>query len=383
MTELNFEVSAGKRPVSFCPVSVEVEESAEDLKERALIDQQRGTPIPFQVEDMGEDGARVHWIIDRMAAGQKREFTVSARHAPVDGPVVAVQDEGDRMRVKAGGEILTNYHYGDQVPRPCLYPVIGPYGDGVTRAYPMEIVEDDHTDHPHHRSVWSAWGDVNGSDNWSEEDHAGTVEHSGFRSYGGGHVYGWIESANDWLDVEGQKLMEDRMVWRFYNLPGGSRLMELEIEFLASEGDVLFGDTKEGGICSVRVSAPMEVDRGGRIENGYGGIDEPETWGKRAPWCDYSGIVNGNRVGISVFDHPDNLRYPTYWHVRNYGLMTANPFGLSYFLDSENADGSYTLPEGESLEFRYAIYIHAGDAGEGEVGSRYLDWIYPPGIEVQ
>jgi len=145
---------------------------------------------------------------------------------------------------------------------------------------------------------------------------------------------------------------------------------------------VRFGDTKEGGICSVRVAAPMEADRTGKIENAYGGVNEAETWGKRAPWCDYSGIVEGHRVGVAVFDHPGNFRYPTYWHVRNYGLMTANPFGLSHFLAPAEAEGSHVLPKGETLAFRYGVCVHAGDAAEGRVRDRYLDWIYPPSARV-
>jgi len=156
------------------------------------------------------------------------------------------------------------------------------------------------------------------------------------------------------------------------------RLLEMRVTFTASEGDVRFGDTKEGGICSVRVAYPMEVDRGGRIENAFGGVNEEETWGKRAHWCDYSGVVDGHLVGIAIFDHPSNLRHPTYWHVRNYGLMTANPFALSHFLPGQGLDGSYTLRAGQSLEFRYAIYVHAGDATQGAVRQRYLHWIYPP-----
>ncbi|NLC56101.1 MAG: hypothetical protein GX774_04615, partial [Armatimonadetes bacterium] len=102
----------------------------------------------------------------------------------------------------------------------------------------------------------------------------------------------------------------------------------------------------------------------------------------RAAWCDYSGPVEGKWVGIAVFDHPGNLRYPTYWHVRDYGLMTANMFGLSAFYNDPERRGDYVLPAGQSLRFRYRIYVHPGDARQGAVAAKYHDFINPPAVTV-
>ena len=381
MADIKVVVTPMQRATAFCPVSVALPVPLDEVAGQVLFDEQRGAYVPCQAETQGE-GCRLHWILDSAAAGQQRRFTLREGKAPAAGPGVQLTERECRIEIKIGGQLVTNYHY-QQITRPVLYPVIGPFGHGVTRAFPMEDLPDDHKDHKHHRSIWNAWGDVNGSNNWSEEEGHGTVAHRAFDARGGGPVFGIIATRNDWLDKSGKKLMEDRLVYRFYNLPSSMRLIETDVTFLATEGDVRFGDTKEGGVCSVRVAAPMEADRGGRIENAFGGVNEQETWGKRAHWCDYSGVVGGHKVGITVFDHPRSFRYPTYWHVRNYGLMTANPFGLSYFLNDKEADGSYVLAKGKSLAFRYAIFVHAGDASEGGVRNRYLDWVYPPTAVVE
>jgi hypothetical protein len=83
-------------------------------------------------------------------------------------------------------------------------------------------------------------------------------------------------------------------------------------------------------------------------------------------------------VGIAILDHPTNFRHPTYWHVRNYGLMTANPFGLSYFLGDKQMDGSHTLAAGEELVFRYRVLFHTDTTGEANVADKYNDYINPP-----
>ena len=126
----------------------------------------------------------------------------------------------------------------------------------------------------------------------------------------------------------------------------------------------------------------MEVRDTGKIENAYGGINEGETWGKRAVWCDYSGWTDGRQVGLALFDHPDSFRFPTYWHVRDYGLMTANPFGLSFFKNDPNQRGDYTLKQGDSMRFRYRLYLHPGDAKEGNVAEKYHDFVNPPVVHV-
>ena len=206
-----------------------------------------------------------------------------------------------------------------------------------------------------------------------------------------GPVYGRILAVSNWEGAEAWRgehgsniICEERAEWTFYNTPADTRVIDLHLTLTAPKIDVLFGDTKEGGLASVRVEETMDVraELGGQIENGMGGKNEDETWGKQAPWCDYSGPVNGHRVGIAIMDHPDSFRYPTYWHVRNYGLMTANPFGHSHFHGDPERRGHYVLTAGKSLVGVYRFYIHAGDATEGQVGERYQDFAYPPKIEV-
>ena len=83
-----------------------------------------------------------------------------------------------------------------------------------------------------------------------------------------------------------------------------------------------------------------------------------------------------------MFDHTLNLRYPTYWHVRNYGLMTANPFALSYYYNDPRRDGSYILPKGKNLIFYYRLFVHSGDAKEGKVEEAYHNYINPPEVVI-
>jgi len=381
MEEVRIVVRGTPRHSAFCPVNVRVNRSPKELEDCVLTDLARDAAVPFQSEPAA-GGAVIHWIVDSLAPGQEKEYVLRRGKPPQAGGVRVEARAEEPISVHVGGELFTRYIYGEGVPKPCLYPLIGPFGHGVTRAYPQEEVEGDSRDHIHHRSLYVAWGDVNGSDNWSEEKGHGRMVHRYFEATESGPAFGRIVSLNDWVRNDGERLMQDRIEYRFYNMPPSMRLFDLDVTFYASDGDVRFGDTKEGGIISLRVATALEVGHTGRIENAYGGTNEDETWGKRSPWCDYCGLLQGNRVGIAVFDHPSNLRHPTYWHVRNYGLMTANPFGLSFFVD-KNTDGSYVLTAGGRIRFRYRVLVHAGDAAEGGVREKYLDWVFPPTATVR
>ena len=383
MADVKLTVQAGPHGRVYCPVSAVIE--APSGTESARMQTAGGEDVPCQVRAV-EEGLLVSWMISDLAEETTQEYDLT--FGGDGGAGVELSQKEDEIDVTIGGELFTTYTYKGDIVRPRLHPLIGPHGDPVTR--PMATAGDG-KDHHHHRSVWISHGCVNGWNNWAEGDGHAWTKHREFESVESGPVYGRIAAVSDWVGDDYYKgehgsnqLVEERAEWTFYNTPGDVRMFDLKITLTAPEIDVLFGDTKEGGLASLRVAESMEVrsGEGGRIENGYGGTNEDETWGKRAPWCHYSGPVNGKRVGIAIMDHPDSFRYPTYWHVRNYGLMTANPFGWSHFTGDDSNRGNYVLEANQSLTASYRYYIHAGTASEGKVGDAYHDFANPPKVSV-
>ena len=269
----------------------------------------------------------------------------------------------EAVDVLVNGNLFTRYVFAG-APKPYCYPVIGPTGNPVTRAYPMEDVEGETKDHPHHRSFWFTFGDVNGIDFWSESDKAGKIVHKEFEKL----KDGVIRTKNDWIAPDGRKVCEDTRELKF-----SEHTMDFTITIKATNGPVKFGDTKEG-MLGVRVASSMDVDKGaGHIVNSRGDKDA-DAWGKQAEWCDYYGPVDGKTVGIAIMDHPSSFRYPTYWHVRTYGLFATNPFGLNAFTNGKTADGSYTIPAGGKITFRYRILIHEGTTEEAKIAEAYSNY---------
>ena len=383
---LRFTVQSGEHERRDCPVSVLADLgglAADRLVLRAEAD---GRAVPFQAVPAGGTRSRITWMLDSLAARSSQAYVLSEGGDRMTAPGVQLHPQAQCIEVLVGGGLFTAFHYGDAWSRPFLHPVIGPFGDPITRAYPIRSdVAGEKQDHPHHKSLWVAWGDVNGTDNWSENKERGHARQSvqAVTACESGAVYGRIACAVDWVSEKGARVLEENREIVVWNMPAEGRAIDLTVAFRATQGPIRFGDTKEGGICSVRVASSMDASGAGTIVNSYGGTNEAETWGKRAHWCDYCGPVNGHSVGIAIFDHPLNFRYPTYWHVRNYGLMTANPFGLSHFLNDRTVDGGYRLEGGGSLTFRYRVYCHAGNTSEGGVACRYHDFINPPTVKAE
>jgi len=254
--------------------------------------------------------------------------------------------------------------------KPIVWPIIGPTGKPMTRAYPMAEGADEKKDHPHHRSLWFTHGNVGGVDFWMESKaKGGTEKHREFVKIQGGKV-AVIVTQNDWLAPDGRKVCEDQRTLTF-GTDGDARWIDFDITFKASDGPVKFGDTKEGAM-GVRVAETMRVDakQGGRIVNSEGQTNG-DAWGKPAAWVDYHGPVDGQVVGIAIFNHPSSFRFPTYWHVRTYGLFAANPFGLHDFPGGNGKDGSHTLAPGETMTLRYRVLLHRGDEKSAKIGEAY------------
>ncbi len=364
-------IHAGRHPRVLCPIETEWPGGdAPDLLAGG------GELIPVQ-----RDGDRVRFLLPRLAAGESVTLTPAAAVAPP--PQVALADTGAGIDVQLPDGALTTYRYAGNPARPCFYPVLAPGGVQITRNWPLrDDVPDETSDHPHQRSMWIAYGNVNGVDNWSQETGHGFTMHRSVDELVSGPVFGRFATTSEWTDQAGAVLLTQKLIATFWRGNEALRPMDFDIT-LAAPADlaVTLGDTKEGGIIAVRVASSMDVVRGGRIENAFGGIDEDETWGKAAHWCDYSGLVDGRHVGVAVMDHPDSFRYPTYWHVRNYGLMTANPFALNDYTGGAK-NGTYRMTAGESIRFRYRVLLHTGDAGQADVRSAYLGFVSPPKVEV-
>jgi Methane oxygenase PmoA len=299
--------------------------------------------------------------------------------APLLAQVKITQNTG-RISVDIDGKPFTElFVSGPEVTKPYLHPLRAASGTIVTRAYPMAKVDGESTDHPHHRGLWFSHDDVNGTAFWFNEvsekgDKKGNIVLKKVNALKSGKDSGSIAVTFDWIDQHGKTVLTESRTMTFYSNPT-LRIMDLDIILRALGEKVTFGDTKEGtfairlasGLEEPTRNAPAMPKRTGLMVNAEGAKGEKEVWGKRSNWVDYYGELEGEKLGIAIFDHPENPKHPTYWHSRSYGLFAANPFGERDFYNDKKRDGSITIEPGKTLRFRYRVVIHPGDVASANV----------------
>ena len=293
------------------------------------------------------------------------------------GPGGVVQKPG-RIVVNINGKPFTQmFIRGKKVVKPFFYPIRSASGIIVTRQYPLKIVPGESHDHPHHCGLWFAHGNVNGVDFWSSTpsrtgNHYGTIVLKKVDEVHSGKKKGWLTAEFAWKGPDGKTILNEKRTVTFYANPT-LRIMDFDIRLTGVE-KARFGDTKEGTFA-VRVATSLNEEHTGTIINAEGKMHEANVWGKRSPWVDYYGKIKGEKLGIAIFDTPGNPRYPTFWHVRGYGLFAANIFCEHNSYHTNTRNGSMTLEPGQTWRFRYRVIIHPGDVHTAHIAQLYKQYL--------
>ena len=290
---------------------------------------------------------------------------------------VKFTQQADRILVEIGHKPYTSFFLAPGGNKPYIYPLSTASGLVVTRHFPMETFPGETTDHPHHRGLFFSHGDVNGYNFWatepgSKDANKARMVFKKVLEAKGGAKSGTIRVLFEGEDPQGKPILTETRTITFHSDPQ-LRIIDYEIQVGALE-KLTFGDTKEGTF-GIRLATSMTEDKGGRMTNAEGKETEKNVWGKRSPWVDYVGQVDGQTVGVAIFDNPSNPRYPTYWHARAYGLFAANPFGVRDFTGDKSLDGSMTIEPGQTLRFRYRVVIHPGDTQASKIAELYKEYL--------
>lgn len=290
------------------------------------------------------------WTIVASLSMGGQALTAEPLGAPTRCEVVPLP--GQRVSFRIDGIEKTCWNYGADSPRPFFFPVLGPQGGYLTR-----MGHPGAPNHDHHRSIWFAHHKVEGQDFWAD-DRGTRIRQKRWIAYQDGDEEAVMASLCGWYGADGKELIEQELIVALLPLPDGEYALEIQATFRPGEGreQTQLGTTNFG-LLAVRVAQSISAHFGqGRLTSSEGLQGEKAIFGKPARWMDYSGPIavgegESRRMvaaGLTLFDHPDNPRHPTHWHVRDDGWM-----GAACCFEAE-----HRLTQNQPLGLRYLIHAH-------------------------
>jgi Methane oxygenase PmoA len=329
---------------------------------------------------------------------------VASRQNSLSDRIRVVPNERQRrVDIFIDGQPFTAYVWPEKLAKPVLFPLRTAKGTVVTRGFPLEPRSGERVDHPHHAGLWFNYGNVNGFDFWNNSEaimpedapKMGNIRQRAITLAKSGPDQGELEVEADWITGKPQLILKEhtRFVFR-----GGTDFRSIDriTTLQALSEKVVFNDDKEG-VLGMRVTRALEApsdkaevftDAGGRAttvakldNSGVNGVyltsegrKGDAAWGTRGHWCNLSGIVGNEPVTITIFDHPANPGFPTYWHARGYGLFAANPLGQKIFSGGKQ-ELNFSLVPNQRVTFRYRILISSEIRAPEKSESAYHDFV--------
>lgn len=279
----------------------------------------------------------------------------------------AIHQQDDALEISLDQKPVATYLLDHpELTRRAFVNVRTPSGHPVTRRFPPRKPEDldpgyggeDGIIHPvMHPGLWMSFGWIDGNDYWrlqSKVKFEGLLEEPLVS-----RDEAQFRTRDRYLNQEGtETVCWQDTTYRFRRVPEGIRL-DWDATFYNDERDFMFGDQEESGLA-LRIASPLRVQGGnGRIVNDRGEENGAGTWGKPFQWINYSGEIEGKRVGLIVVPHPGNPRQ-CWSHSRDYGALVSNPFPKQP-KERREPYVRTTVNQGEPFRLRYRVLIHESD----------------------
>ena len=286
---------------------------------------------------------------------------------------VEIRPEAEGAPIRVNGQAFTTLHFGAKARKPYLHPLRSASGKIVTRGFPVDPQPGEATNSPHQLGVWVGHEKLNDIDFFevdpvmgiAKKRKVGAVVFKDLTASSGGAETGNLSFRADWVAPDGKVHVVERRTMTFHAKPKDLRTVDLDVRLEFPDGADIADHAD--GLLGLRLGKPFEEKHGGTVKNFSGAVGADKLYGRRSPWIDYSATVDGEKVGVAVFDHPDNYNFPTRWKIRAFASIFASAFGEREFYHEDPwkmaipdtaKDAGLKMSAGAQLRFRYRVIVH-------------------------
>lgn len=356
------------------PVYVEV--PVQKFDEETICLSSKNGVQPAQVERINSQTARIWWLATQNA-GESVHYSVdrSANCAESAFAWQTIDPQLDRLYLNGRPVIeydhpVFDYEDIEHTKKP-FHQVFSPDGSRL-------ITKGTGGLFPHHRGIFLGfYAFIDGSDERVDIWHARNGERSEHNRVirkiegpvAGGHVL-----AIDWIDLEGEKFVDEIREVRAFRQPDGQLLIDVRSELTALRDKVLLGGDRHHAGLQFRAAQEVADNREATR------FIRPDAWSHKPsdvelgddnirdfPWNAMFFEIEDHTYTVAYLSHPSN---PTGAEMseRTYGR-----FG-EYF--------SQELTRDETLVMNYRFWVKKGDApSRTEIQHRFDNYATPPAIQ--
>lgn len=301
--------------------------------------------------------------VDRIALTFILFFGVSCWEARGEVPSIVTETGKGRVTFLIDGKAFADFVYEDPATtRPYLAHVKAPSGFQVTRNHPPKKGLDPLDHETLHPGIWMSFSELSGADFWRNKAPVKFEKFlDGPKSTGDRATL----TARFRYESNGKTIAHEDLHLAIINAPEGRWILWDSV--LSSAEPLIFSDQEEMGL-GTRVATPLTVNEGGKITSSEGKKNEREVRGTQGAWCEYSKEIDGVPTGLLIVPHPEN-NPRAYWHARDYGMLTANPFGEKSL--TGKGDGTVVVHPPKNMRLRFGILIFSAKIDAHRESQRY------------
>jgi hypothetical protein len=376
-TEYEVTVEAGDYDRSHVPVAAELDLPVTQPETPVCVKVDGEPRTPGQVERIDRQRAYLWWVIDEMAAGTSRSYTIDIGDDCSEGQYAWQQTDSMRTRLDYDDRPVLEYVHPvfdtsniERTTKP-FHHVYAPDGSRtITKGFGGL--------YPHHRGIFFGYSEIHVGDqvlnNWAASG-AEHQQHEEVTKTWEGPVVGGHTARINWNDRDGNPFLEEARTVRVFRQPDDRLLVEFEATLETLRGPIrLEGDRQHAGVqfrAAQTVAENQEATRYLRPEN----------------WADLPPDEQVN----------DDQHVDLPWNAIQFPLDGVN-YTVAYLTDPENPEGAnfserlygrfgeyfpYEVTEDDPLQVRYRWFVQAdGDIARETIEQYYRQLAQPPTIMV-